>query len=329
MIALELPDPLQLAESVAQGNRSAVANALNIIDNKRPEAKECAAQLLSALPQKKLLEGGHIIGITGPPGAGKSSLVSALIHVWREAGITVGVLAVDPSSRISGGALLGDRLRIKLPQFDEGLFIRSLASRGHLGGLASEVWPMGLVLSACFDLVIIETIGVGQTEIDIANVSDTVCYIAQPASGDSIQYLKSGIMEIPDILVVNKADLGDPAKKTARELRRCLAPVESEQDWTIPVSLVSASEGSGIEKLVQIFAEHRTWLSQANKLTSSRVEHQAAWGIKLLREEFGRHGLELVGGESTLLQQWTSHVASPLEIFEVFRKKILNHWKKI
>jgi LAO/AO transport system kinase len=137
--------------------------------------------------------------VTGPPGAGKSSLVSAMIREWRLAGTTVGVLAVDPSSRpeLGGGAFLGDRIRIKNSSHDEGLFIRSLANRNQLGGVAGEVWPMSWLMLACFDIVVIETVGVGQTEIDIAEIGDTVCYVAQPASGDTIQYLKSGIIEIP------------------------------------------------------------------------------------------------------------------------------------
>jgi LAO/AO transport system kinase len=169
------------------------------------------------------------VGVTGPPGAGKSSLVSALIRAWRHAGKTVGVLAVDPASRpeLGGGALLGDRIRIKTSQQDEGLFIRSLSNRNQLGGVSSEVWPMSWLMLACFDVVIIETVGVGQTEIDIAEIADTVCYVAQPASGDTIQYLKSGIIEIPDVFAVNKSDLGAAARKTAGEIRRS-AP---RQDW--------------------------------------------------------------------------------------------------
>jgi LAO/AO transport system kinase len=154
-----------------------------------------------------------------------------MIREWRLAGKTVGVLAVDPSSRpeLGGGALLGDRIRIKNASHDEGLFIRSLANRNQLGGVATEVWPMSWLMLACFDIVVVETVGVGQTEIDIAEIGDTVCYVAQPASGDTIQYLKSGIIEIPDVFAVNKSDLGAPAHKTASEIGRS-APRQDRRD---------------------------------------------------------------------------------------------------
>ena len=222
MILANLPDPEQLASRIRRGERAAVASGLNLLDNKRGEARTCSARLLASLSGVRWLNEGHLIGVTGPPGAGKSSLVSAMIRAWRLSGRTVGVLAVDPSSRpeLGGGALLGDRIRIKNTSHDEGLFIRSLANRNQMGGVATEVWPMSWLMLACFDIVVIETVGVGQTEIEIAEIADTVCYVAQPASGDAIQYLKSGIIEIPDIFAVNKSDLGAAARKTAAEIGR-------------------------------------------------------------------------------------------------------------
>ncbi|MBK9443930.1 MAG: methylmalonyl Co-A mutase-associated GTPase MeaB, partial [Comamonadaceae bacterium] len=169
------------------------------------------------------------------------------------------MLAVDPSSRpeLGGGALLGDRIRIKNVSYDEGLFIRSLANRNQLGGVATEVWPMSWLMLACFDIVVIETVGVGQTEIDIAEVADTVCYVAQPASGDAIQYLKSGIIEIPDVFAVNKADLGAPAQKTAAEIRRSAPRQDRREEWDYPVCLVSAAMNTGIEPLLDHIDRHR------------------------------------------------------------------------
>jgi LAO/AO transport system kinase len=249
MTPVNLPDPEQLAARILRGERAAVASGLNLLDNKLAEARNRSASLLASLSGERWLNDGHLIGVTGPPGAGKSSLVSAMIREWRLSGRTVGVLAVDPSSRpeLGGGALLGDRIRIKNSSHDEGLFIRSLANRNQLGGVATEVWPMSWLMLACFDIVVIETVGVGQTEIDIAEIGDTVCYVAQPASGDTIQYLKSGIIEIPDIFAVNKSDLGAPARKTASEIGRSASRQDRREDWDYPVCLVSATMNTGIK----------------------------------------------------------------------------------
>src|SRR3712207_1888786 len=164
----------------------------------------------------------HLIGVTGPPGAGKSTLLSALTRAWREAGRTVAVLAVDPSSRHSGGALLGDRARIEFDPADGGLFIRSMAAGGRLGGLAPATRAAAQALAAAFDVVVIETVGVGQSETDVADAADTVAVVVQPGSGDVLQFLKSGIMEIPDVLVVTKADLGTAALRARRDLHAAL-----------------------------------------------------------------------------------------------------------
>ena len=180
-----LPDPEQLAARILRGERGAVASGLNLLDNRLADARDRAVRLLACLSGERWRSNGHLIGVTGPPGAGKSFLVSAMIREWRLAGRTVGVLAVDPSSRpeLGGGALLGDRIRIKTTGQDEGLFIRSLANRNQLGGVATEVWPMSWLMLVCFDIVVIETVGVGQTEIDIAEIGDTVCYVGPAGLG--------------------------------------------------------------------------------------------------------------------------------------------------
>ena len=301
---VRLPDPDSLAARIRRGERAAVASGLNLLDNKREEARLCAARLLAALAEAHGLGAGHLVGITGPPGAGKSSLLAAMIREWRQSGRTVGVLAVDPSSRpeLGGGALLGDRIRIKntAPSggggYDEGLFIRSLANRSQLGGVASEVWPMSWLMLACFDIVVVETVGVGQTEIDIAEIGDTVCYVAQPASGDTIQYLKSGIIEIPDIFVVNKADLGAPAHKTAGELTRAGSRQDRRAGWDYPVCLVSANEHRGIKPVLAHLERHRRFLIDGGLFDELRARHQRGWVVRLLKEEFGTFGLGLLGG---------------------------------
>ena len=167
----------------------------------------------------------HVIGITGPPGAGKSTLLSALVAEWRGAGSTVAVLAVDPSSKRSGGSLLGDRARIEHDPRDDGILIRSTAAGGRLGGLAAATREAAEALAPAFDVVVIETVGVGQSETDVEDVCDTVAVVVQPASGDVLQFLKAGIMEVPDLLVVTKADLGDVATRSRRDLGQALKAV--------------------------------------------------------------------------------------------------------
>ncbi len=247
MTRLALPDPAALADAVSARDRLALAQALNLLDDRRPAARQCAAAFLDALPAEKQDSGGHLIGITGPPGAGKSSLTASLIQVWRRRGLKVAILAVDPSSPISGGALLGDRLRMHASGADREVFIRSLACRGEFGGLSAEVWPMSLAMLAAFDIVLVETVGVGQKEIDVSKMTDTTCFVAQPASGDSIQFLKAGIMEIPHVIVVNKEDIGMAARKTLSELTTTLGRRTDSDGWQAPALSASAALGTGIE----------------------------------------------------------------------------------
>jgi len=322
------PDPQELAKHIVLGERAAVASGLNLLDNALPEARACAARLLAALSGERWLTGGHVVGVTGPPGVGKSTLLAALIREWRAMGRTVAVLAVDPSSRpeLGGGALLGDRLRIKSMVHDDGLFIRSLASRNQLGGVSTEVWPMTWLLLTCFDLVVIETVGVGQTEIDIAEISDTVCYVAQPASGDTIQYLKSGIMEIPDIFAVNKADMGPAATKTAADLGRIGSRPDRLQGWEYPVCLVSATHNSGIRQLVQHFDQHRDFLVRSGALESLRSRHQRGWAMRLLKDEFGSFGLAQLGGRAALEARLSQHRLSQFAEYASVRASIVSRF---
>jgi LAO/AO transport system kinase len=319
-----LPDPEQLASRILRGERAAVAGGLNLLDNKLPEARNRAVRLLACLSDERWLNDGHLVGVTGPPGAGKSSLLSAIIREWRASGRTVGVLAVDPSSRpeAGGGALLGDRIRIKTPSQDDGLFIRSLANRNQLGGVATEVWPMSWLMLTCFDIVVIETVGVGQTEIDIAEIGDTVCYVAQPASGDTIQYLKSGIIEIPDIFAVNKSDLGAAARKTASEISRSAPRHDRHDDWDYPVCLVSATMNTGMRELLDHFDRHRKFLVEAGRLGRLRTRHQSAWVVRQLKEEFGTLGLDLAGGRAGIQARLGENPSNQFGEYERMRKHI-------
>jgi LAO/AO transport system kinase len=311
-----------LAAAVACGERAALAEALNLLDDRRDFARDRAAALLALLPTGRLASAGHLIGITGPPGAGKSTLISVLITAWRQRGLRVGVLAVDPSSPISGGALLGDRLRMKTSAQDDGVFVRSLSSRGQFGGLSAEVWPMSQVLLAAFEIVLIETVGVGQREVDISRMCDTTCYVAQPGSGDSIQFLKAGILEVPHILVVNKLDMGAVARRTLAELDAALAREHPDGDWQVPVLATSASNGIGIDALVDAMEQHRSLLQSSGQLSKLRRGYQAYWIYRRLQEEFGSAGIEQLGGEAALLDDLQAQAVNPHEHYEALRLRL-------
>lgn len=323
-----LPEPAALAAAVGGRDRLALAKALNLLDDRRPAARQCAAAFLDALPTEKLDSSGHLIGITGPPGAGKSSLTAALIQVWRRRGLKVAILAVDPSSPITGGALLGDRLRMHASGADREVFIRSLACRGEFGGLSAEVWPMSLAMLAAFDIVLVETVGVGQKEIDVSKMTDTTCFVAQPASGDSIQFLKAGIMEIPHVIVVNKEDIGMAARKTLSELHNTLRRQMDPEGWQVPALSASAALGSGIEQLADALDSHREWLLARGQFTARRQRCQAEWLVKHLREEFGRYGINRLGGESALFAALEEVPRrSPIAEYEALRARVIQEIK--
>ena len=217
-------DGAGLGRRLRERDLSAAPAALNLIEDRSPEGRESSAALLAEVSPAALGSEApaHLIGVTGPPGAGKSSLLSALVRAWRGSGRTVAVLAVDPSSKRSGGSLLGDRARIDHDPEDQGVLIRSTAAGGRLGGLAPPTREAVQALAAAFDIVVVETVGVGQSETDVEDVADTVAVVVQPGSGDTLQFLKSGIMEVPDVLVVTKADLGDTALRARRDLASAL-----------------------------------------------------------------------------------------------------------
>jgi LAO/AO transport system kinase len=317
-----IPAIAELATAIGRGERPALAAALNLLDDRRPGARAQAARLLTQLQQYRDSTRGQLIGITGPPGAGKSTLCAALIAVWRQRGRRVAVLAVDPSSPITGGALLGDRLRMHASSNDDGVFVRSLASRGQFGGLSAEVWPMSQVLLAGFDIVLIETVGVGQREVDVARMCDTTCYVAQPGSGDSVQFLKAGILEVPHILAVNKADMGAVARRTLAELGAALHREHPDGHWQVPVLATSATNHTGIEELADAMQQHYNALESHGQLALRRRGYQAYWIHKRLLEEFGSFGIEQLGGEDALLAQLQAQDLDLFEHYEALREDL-------
>ena len=237
----------------------------------------------------------HVVGITGPPGVGKSSLCAALVAAWRKDGKTVGVIAVDPSSKASGGALLGDRVRIVHDPGDEGSFVRSMAARDRLGGLADQTLAAMVVMRALFDRVLIETVGVGQSETDVAGVTDTVVFCVQPGSGDSLQFMKAGIVEIPHLIVVTKADLGAAAERARADVAGALSLAAAGDEWPVKALALSSRSGAGIDALVEALEAHRAYLSADNRLLVARHRQSEGWVAESLRERFGREGIARLG----------------------------------
>jgi LAO/AO transport system kinase len=271
---------------------SAAPSALNLLESVAAADRIEAASLLREVSPAALggEAPGHIVGVTGPPGAGKSTLLSALLRAWRAGGKSVAMLAVDPSSKRSGGALLGDRARIELDPSDKAVLIRSTAAGDRLGGLAPATRAAAQALAAAFDVVVIETVGVGQAETEVADVADTVAVVVQPGSGDVLQFLKSGIMETPDVLVVTKADLGQIALATRRDLSAALRSLGASD--TKVVAVCSLPPTQGIEELVAALDEHRDGLDVAAR----RLRARRAGALLEFAEEHGERGLRAVGG---------------------------------
>lgn len=279
-------------KDLVAGGKAAMAEALAVLES-APEASDTVALLDAAFAAPK----GHVIGVTGPPGVGKSTLLGALLPELRGAGRTVGVIAVDPSSRRSGGALLGDRLRLMTDPEDGGVFVRSMAARDRLGGLAELTVAGMLLMRAVYDVVLIETVGVGQSETDVAWVADTVVFCVQPGSGDSLQFMKAGIMEIPDLAVVTKADM-EAAQRSQADLRAALTHQRRASGWKVPILPVAAQRGDGIAPLVAAIDRHAAWLADAGRLEKRRHTNARIWFAEALRTRFGREGVkraEIIG----------------------------------
>ncbi|MBX5469444.1 MAG: AAA family ATPase [Thermoleophilaceae bacterium] len=281
-----------LGRRLRERDRSAAPQALNLIEDRTPAGRERTRELLAEVSPAALggEAPGHLVGLTGPPGAGKSTLLSALVAEWRSRGRTVAVLAVDPSSKRSGGSLLGDRARIAHDPADDGVLIRSTAAGTRLGGLAAPTREAAAALAAAFDMVVVETVGVGQSETDVEELCDTVAVVVQPGSGDTLQFLKAGIMEVPDVLVVTKADLGEVALRARRDLASALRSLGRRDTPVVAVS--SLPPTSGIDALADAIDAHRERIDlPARRLRSRRLSALADFTV-----EHGESALRALGG---------------------------------
>jgi LAO/AO transport system kinase len=257
-----------LAAGVRDGDRRALARAITLVENADPMAYDVVRDLY---PQTG---GAYAIGLTGPPGVGKSSLISAVLRHIRPAGTEVGVISVDPSSPFSQGALLGDRIRLSDHFLDPGVFIRSMGTRGHLGGLAEATLQALLVLDAAGkEIVLLETVGTGQSEVEVIGIADTVLLVLMPGSGDSVQALKAGIMEIPDVIAINKMD--HPAAKTMLNEVRSILGLDKDREWRPPIVLTEATRGENVPELWEKIVEHRTYLESSGQLEERRRRNLA------------------------------------------------------
>jgi LAO/AO transport system kinase len=257
-----------LAAGVRSGDRRALARAITLVENGDALAYDLVAELYPETGN------AYSVGLTGPPGVGKSSLISALIRLVRERETNVGVVSVDPSSPFSHGAFLGDRIRLSDHFLDPGVFIRSMGTRGHLGGLAEATLQALLVLDAAGkELVFLETVGTGQSEVEVIRIADTVLLVLMPGSGDSVQALKAGIMEIPDVIAINKMD--HPAAKTMLNEVRSILSLGGDREWRPAIVLTEATRGEGVPELWEKIEAHRTYLVESGQLEERRARNLA------------------------------------------------------
>src|SRR6184192_1015004 len=257
-----------LAAGVRAGEKRALARAITLVENSDPLAYDLVRDVYPETGR------AYAVGVTGPPGVGKSTLVSALIRRVRERGTTVGVVSVDPSSPFSHGALLGDRIRLSDHFLDPDVFIRSMGTRGHLGGLAEATLQALLVLDAAGkDIVFLETVGAGQSEVEVIGIADTVLLVLMPGSGDSVQALKAGIMEIPDVIAINKMD--HPAAKTMLNEVRSILSLDREREWKPPIVLTDATRGENVPELWERTEQHRAFLGEEGRLEEQRRRNLA------------------------------------------------------
>ena len=273
------PASRDLVERMLAGDRRALARLMTLVESRPPDIYV----IMSLIAARQ--RGAPRLGITGPPGAGKSTLIDQLIREWRRRGRTVGAVAVDPSSPFTGGAVLGDRVRMQEHALDPGVFIRSLGSRGSHGGISRATIEIACLLDAFgMDEIVIETVGVGQTELDIIGLAETTVVVLVPEAGDTVQTLKAGLMEIGDIFVINKADR-DGAGRIAAEVRSMLSLSDSRPGWEVPVLMTAAREGVGVVELADTVARHREFRRCGTEAEDFRSSYHRRWMRELILAE--------------------------------------------
>ena len=307
-----------LAEGVRDGDRRALARAISLVENGDPLAYELVRDLYPHTG------GSYAIGVTGPPGVGKSTLISELVRHVRARELTVGVISVDPSSPFSHGALLGDRIRLADHFLDPGVYIRSMGTRGHLGGLAEATLQAKLVLDASGkDLLFLETVGAGQSEVEVIGGADSVLLVLMPGSGDSVQALKAGIMEIPDVIAINKSD--HPAAKTMLNEVRSILALDTERRWKPPIVLTEALRGDGVDALWEKLQEHRAFLEAEGELEARRRKNLAGEVFAVASARAKQHLEEAVADDPELrrlLDDVQSRTLDPLTAVREILEKV-------
>jgi LAO/AO transport system kinase len=308
-----MPDFHNWAERVRSGDMRSLARAITAVENRTPEAIPLLKELFPS--------SGHarVIGLTGAPGAGKSTLVDQLAKEYRRHQQTVGIIAVDPTSPYTGGAILGDRIRMQSHTDDPGIYIRSMATRGSLGGLARATSDVSTVLDASGrDIVLIETVGVGQDEVDIVRLADVTVVVLVPGMGDDVQAIKAGIMEIADVFVINKSDR-DGAERMEREIRALQSLAMRKDNWTPPIVKTVASEGIGMAELAEAIASYEEFLKKGDLLRSKKVENWRERLVEMLRDELLNRVLREHAGNGRVAQfaaEIAEHKRDPYDIVE-------------